>query len=198
MPRLSTPRPADRREQILRHALRLFVEHGIQHVSTRQIAQAVGISQPSLYAHFKSRDAIAVELSERAFAQFSARISQAAASGGTPVERLHRMGAEYVAFGLEHSAAYRVAFMLERPGVDPADHAVIHKAGMGSFGILHDLFREVRQSDDDQTAALAQSAWVSMHGLVALLLARNEFPWVAREKLIRLHLDRVCARAFED
>ncbi len=180
----------------MQHAQRLFVVDGIQNVSTRQIAQAVGISQPSLYAHFKSRDAIAVELSERAFALFSGRMALAAV-GGNAIERLHRMGTEYVAFGLEHTAAYRVAFMLERPNADIADHDAVHKAGMGSFQILHDLFREVRGIDDDETAARAQSTWASMHGLVALLLAREEFPWVDRAMLIRLHLDRVCERAFD-
>ncbi len=194
---MNTLRPADRREQILEHALRLFVANGIQHVSTRQIAQAVGISQPSLYAHFKSRDAIAVELSERAFSLFSERMADAAAAGGTATERLRRMGKEYVAFGLEHSAAYRVAFMLERPNAGLAGHDAVHKAGMASFQILHDLFREVHGTDDDVTAARAQSTWASMHGLVALLLAREEFPWVERDMLIRLHLDRVCARAFD-
>lgn len=196
MARTKTHRPADRREQILQQALRLFAANGIQHVSTRQIAQAVGISQPSLYAHFKSRDAIAVELSERAFALFAERMASAAIEG-TATERLRRMGVEYVTFGLEHSAAYRVAFMLERPDGDIAGHDAVHKAGMTSFEILHDLFREVRGIDNDETAARAQSTWASMHGLVALLLARREFPWVERAMLIRLHLDRVCDRAFD-
>jgi AcrR family transcriptional regulator len=194
--RAQTSRPADRREQILNHALRLFIEHGIQNVTTRKIAQAVGISQPSLYAHFKSRDEIAIELSERAFALLSSRMTDAATLTGTPYERLYRMGQEYVAFGLEHSAAYRVAFMLERTSLKPEGHEAIHKTGMQGFEILHDLFKEVRGSDDEDTAALAQSTWASMHGLVALLLARAEFPWVGREKLIQAHIDRVCARAF--
>ncbi len=191
-----TSRPANRREQILNQSLRLFIEHGIQNVSTRKIAQAVGISQPSLYAHFKSRDEIAIELSERAFAQLSDRMTNAAELKGTPYERLYRMGQEYVAFGLEHSAAYRVAFMLERASLAPEGHEVIHKTGMHGFEILHDLFKEIRGCDDEDTAALAQSAWASMHGLVALLLARAEFPWVERDKLIHVHIDRVCKRAF--
>jgi AcrR family transcriptional regulator len=191
-----TSRPADRREQILTHSLRLFIEHGIQNVTTRKIAQAVGISQPSLYAHFKSRDDIAVELSERAFAQLSERMTIAAEYQGSPYERLYRLGQEYVAFGLEHSAAYRVAFMLERANLEPANYDAIHETGMRGFGILHDLFKEIRGKDDEETAARAQSTWVSMHGLVALLLARAEFPWVAREKLVHIHIDQLCQRAF--
>lgn len=187
----------DRREQILNEAMRLFLDHGVQNVTTREIAAAVGISQPSLYAHFKSREEIAVKLSERAFEQLSARMAAAAHATGTPHQRLHAMGQEYVAFGLEQSAAYRIAFMLEKTTAHPTDQQAIHESGMRCFAILHDLFKTVRDSDDLKTAALAQSAWASMHGLVALLLSRPEFPWIDQNALIACHLDHVCRRAFD-
>ncbi len=187
----------DRREQILNAAMRLFLDHGVQNVTTRDIAAAVGISQPSLYAHFKSREDIAVKLSERAFEQLSARMAAAANAAGTPHERLKCMGQVYVAFGLEQSAAYRIAFMLEKPTAQPSEKQAIHESGMRCFAILHDLFKSVRGSDDLKTAALAQSTWASMHGLVALLLSRPEFPWIEQEVLIACHLEQVCRRAFD-
>jgi AcrR family transcriptional regulator len=196
MPVNVTSRPADRHDQILAQAQRLFIENGIQNVSTRQIAQAVGISQPSLYAHFDSRDAILIELCVHAFGRLRERMIDLPTEG-TPYNRLHRMGVEYVAFGLEESAAYRVAFMLER--ADPSvkhDEAMLD-AGLRAFAVLHDLFKEVRGADDMATATCAQSAWASMHGLVALLLARADFPWVERQALIDHHLLRVCDGAFE-
>lgn len=36
---------------------------------------------------------------------------------------------------------------------------------------------------------LAQSLWAGLHGLVSLLLARREFPWVDIEMLITRHLE---------
>jgi AcrR family transcriptional regulator len=197
MERTIKSRPGERREQILQESLRLFAERGVFQVSTREIAKAVGISQPSLYAHFKSRDEIAIELSQRAFVMLRERMETVDALQGVPVERLRRMGREYVHFGLQHTAAYRVAFMVERANLAPADHLAIHKAGLRGFSVLHGLFKEVRKCDDLRTAALAQSTWASMHGLVSLLLARPEFPWVEQEALIELHLDRVCQNAFE-
>lgn len=190
-----TERPRDRREQILAHALDLFVVHGVQHVSTRQIARAVGISQPSLYAHFATRDAIAVELCRRAFARLRQRMAAALAGGGTPFDRLLRAGHDYVAFGLEEPAAYRVAFMLERPSADPADDAAKLAAGLEAFGVMLDFFREVRGDRGPATDIAAQSCWAAMHGLVALLLTRPGFPWAARVALVAHHLRTVARGA---
>ena len=52
---------------------------------------------------------------------------------------------------------------------------------------------EVSLTVDVEPAALTQSVWSSMHGLVSLLIAKPAFPWVEREKLISSHL-RLMAR----
>lgn len=53
------------REQILDVAARLFVRHGFAATSTRDIADAVGIRQASLYYHFSGKDDILAELLNR-------------------------------------------------------------------------------------------------------------------------------------
>lgn len=47
------------REQILRASSTLFARYGYHGTSTRQIADAVGIRQPSIFYHFPSKAAIA-------------------------------------------------------------------------------------------------------------------------------------------
>lgn len=54
----STERGGERKEQILRTALRLFAKHGIEATGLRQIAQEVGIAQPALYHYFESKAAL--------------------------------------------------------------------------------------------------------------------------------------------
>ena len=53
------------RELILLHASRLFAARGFLGTSTRDIAAAVGIRQPSMYSHFPTKQAIAEELLRR-------------------------------------------------------------------------------------------------------------------------------------
>jgi AcrR family transcriptional regulator len=50
------------RQQILEAAARLFVEHGYAGTSVRDIAAELGIANPSLYYHFRSKREILVEL----------------------------------------------------------------------------------------------------------------------------------------
>ncbi|MYZ38588.1 MULTISPECIES: TetR/AcrR family transcriptional regulator [unclassified Streptomyces] len=51
-----------RREQILKHAARLFAERGFHGVGVDEIGAAVGISGPGLYRHFTGKDAMLAEL----------------------------------------------------------------------------------------------------------------------------------------
>ena len=183
-------RGGERREEILAAALRLFAQQGMASVTTRAIARAVGISQPSLYAHFASADEIGDELCRRGFEGLQARFAAVLRAGGAPGEQLRALGRAYVDFALDQPDLYRIAFMLEDPDcAEPAEDDAAMSAGLNAFGGLRALIAELRGIDDAQTDTLAQSVWASVHGLVALLLARPAFPWVEREALIALHLE---------
>lgn len=179
-------RKTDRREQILRAAEALFIARGVEHVSTREIARAVGISQPSLYAHFDSRERIAIELCVRAFEALGARLRTALDTPGPIRDRLFRICRTYIEFGLENEAAYRVAFMLDMSAHEHEQMPVL-EAGLATFGLLRGLFDELPMDADARDLA-AQSVWVGIHGLVAIILARPDFPFVDRDRLIDHHV----------
>lgn len=46
------------RERLLDAALKLFAEHGFAATTVRQIAQAVGVTDPAIYAHFRGKQAL--------------------------------------------------------------------------------------------------------------------------------------------
>lgn len=195
--RVGKQRSGERREEILAVSLRLFAQHGMASVTTRQIAQAVGISQPSLYAHFSTADEIGEELCQRGFQALGARFADVLAAPGPVIDRLSRLGRAYVDFGLEHPDIYRIAFMLESDRLHAkadANHPA-DAVGLDAFAALRQIVSELRGRDDEATAALAQSIWACMHGLVSLLLARPGFPWVDRDELVASHVAAVSAMA---
>lgn len=51
-------RSSERKEEIVEVALELTAEQGIKNVTTQAIADRVGIAQPTIFRHFKTRDAI--------------------------------------------------------------------------------------------------------------------------------------------
>src|SRR5580698_1447786 len=79
------------KERIKREAMRLFVEHGTDAVSMRDIADAVGMKAPSLYAHFRSRDELIGELFHASYAAYGRQLAEAAAIPGGFRQRLEAM-----------------------------------------------------------------------------------------------------------
>ena len=188
-------RPPTRRATILEHARLLFAAHGLYQVTTRQIARAVGISQPSLYAHFPNRDAIAVEVCRLAFSELASAIT-ARAGALEGCSRIRAIGAAYIDFGLHHPAAYRVAFMLEMPDKHQDEKDSVLDAGLQAFSLLQETYESLL-GQPERAALAAQLTWASLHGLVSLLLARPDFPFRPRAELIEHHLDGLFRRCRE-
>lgn len=52
----------ERKEGIAKAAMRLFAEHGFHGVTTRQLAEAAGVSEALLYRHFRSKEELYAEI----------------------------------------------------------------------------------------------------------------------------------------
>lgn len=193
-PRKAKGHGGERREEILDAALTLFSDQGVYAVSTRQIAEKAGISQPALYAYFATKDDMAAELCVRAFAILSARMKAARVEHRPTPDHFERFLRVYVDFGVENPNAYRVAFMIEKSQPAAFLARTGHRpliAGMEAFQMFRDMVGEYQAqgltvlTDVELTT---QALWAGLHGLVSLLIARPEFPWVERETLIASHI----------
>ena len=77
------------RGQILLNAAKLFGSRGYYGTTTRDIAESVGIRQPSLFHHFASKQLILAELVDADLAQAMSRFAESAALDLGPAERFH-------------------------------------------------------------------------------------------------------------
>ncbi len=75
-----------RKEQILAAALDLLATTPIDGLTTRAIADAVGVSQPAIFRHFRSRQEILVGIAERARMAVEGQVVDLL-SPGAPVDR---------------------------------------------------------------------------------------------------------------
>ena len=86
------------RKRILAEASALFAQKGYHGTSTREIAGAVGIQQPSLFHHFNSKEAIMSDLIDFDLDEPLAVAEREAAAAGSPALRLFR----YLAWDVEY------------------------------------------------------------------------------------------------
>jgi TetR/AcrR family transcriptional regulator, repressor of fatR-cypB operon len=71
------------KQRIVVAALDLFVRDGLCETSVRDIAKASGFSNPALFKHFPSKDALANHLFERCYLELYNLITKAIKSGNT-------------------------------------------------------------------------------------------------------------------
>jgi AcrR family transcriptional regulator len=67
-------RSSGTREKILEAAERLIAAHGAEGLQLKDVADAVGIRPPSIYAHFESRDAICRAVARRLYGGIMAAV----------------------------------------------------------------------------------------------------------------------------
>lgn len=183
----------ERRDEILSGAARLFVEFGFANVTTRRIADELGISQTALYVYFPNKDAILDELCERCFARLVATFEHELAQGGDALHKLKRLMHAYIDFGISNPDEYRITFMLEHEH-GTKDFSLTNPeppAGVTCYLMLQNQVAELgklgRLSCDATLAS--QALWAAGHGLVSLLITMHSFPWAPRETLISQALE---------
>lgn len=162
----------DTRRAILDAAIALFLEHGYENFSLRQVAREIGYTPTTIYLYFEGKDDLLYHVAMEGFKHFGERLQEGYEAGETPLERFGGIGRAYVRFGLENPLHYRLMFMdrgefLQRtppPGLEkPID----------SFAILVRVIAECMEEGlfkqgDPEVHAMA--IWASVHGLVALAI----------------------------
>jgi AcrR family transcriptional regulator len=88
----ANPRPLRRAaaDEILFVAARLFARKGFAATSTREIADAAGLRQPSLFHHYPSKEAILEALLDQALGDSLAFVERQARAPGSAAVRLYR------------------------------------------------------------------------------------------------------------
>lgn len=116
MPRLlSREDVEDFRRRLCVAAEGLFAERGIEAVTMRELAQALGVSPMTPYRYFKDKDAILAAVRAAAFARFADTIEAAMAGPSDPVDKSRHAADAYVGFALAEPHAYKLMFDLSQP-----------------------------------------------------------------------------------
>ena len=162
----------DLRAALLAEAAVMIAEGGSAGVTMRAIGQRLGVSRAAPYRHFADKTALLVAVAANGFRRLGGRL-QAIDAGGkrSSVERLRRLGEEYVRFALENPAHYRL--MYGREALTREELPELREAAEALFEQFVEVIRAHQRSGlikRQNARAQAYVAWSAVHGLASLVI----------------------------
>jgi AcrR family transcriptional regulator len=157
----------------------------------RAVAEAVGVTTPSIYLHFADKQELLAAVVAGVFGELDVAMTEAAATETTPLGRLRAFGLAYVRFALEHPEHYRLAMLEPCPKPNVEVDEVLHSSG---FSHLQTTVEECIAAGvfEGDPLAITFDMWAAAHGVAALMIAKPYLPFGDAEDFA----DRVlCAAA---
>jgi AcrR family transcriptional regulator len=154
----------DLRNALLKAAREVLEERGPSFLGLREISRRVGVSAPSAYHHFPSRDAIALGLAEQGATEMAECLIIASADRR---DTLAPYGEAYVAFVRANPALYRLMFGEGFPAVSRYSKSV-RELRKRSYELMKSNLEKQLPNTELPIAALF--LWSLVHGLGLLLV----------------------------
>lgn len=171
-PTLTTEEVRTRQDEILNVAQRLFEDEGLEAVSTRRIAAAIGCSRATPYRYFPGIDDVLHGLRIRAYQAIRVELESAASAEPEIADKPAAIARAYIGFALEHPDTYELMF---RVGETPEDEPILARAKHEALDVCTRALAEseahghIRLRTDAFTAA--HLFWAAAHGAASLHLS---------------------------
>ncbi len=163
------------RSAILDAARDIVAAEGVDGLTVRAVATAVGYSAGALYEYFESKEAILSALyfegTEGLGSQCQRAVS-ALADDATAVDKLIALGHAYRSYALSHAELYRLVFGGFKSPPKPLEIDCMDESH-GGFGTLMEVAMQgVTEGTmiDLPPYVIACAAWAAVHGFVSLEL----------------------------
>lgn len=150
----------ERRRQIVDATLALLAEHPLERLSTRRIARELGVSQPALFRHFQSREAILLATVDRARDLLGGALTAVVADGADARERMRALLETLLTYVEQHPGLPRLLFADLASDAGPLRTELTRVVAM-QRALVAQLFREGqrdgsfrRDADPDAVAGM--------------------------------------------
>ncbi len=167
----STYHHGDLRRALLDEARALIEERELEGFTLRELARRVGVTHGAAYRHFQDKRELLVAIALEGYADLTAALRSRAATGASLDRHLVSLARAYVAWALDHPAAYRVMFgpRLNEDGAFPEIESAIEASFESVDGVL------VREGGFAPARAreITVSFLTQLHGYTDLVRARR-------------------------
>lgn len=167
-PSPTAARASEVRERILAEATRLFGMRGYGSASVREVCHAAGVTKPTLYYWFQSKEALFVEAVQAQVSRMTEAVRGALACRCTLDERLRRYVRSHVGAALADPDGIRLILATLHPvgeGQPELDPVAVH---MGGVGLVAEALAAAKVSGDLRPDVDPIQAAVSLVGAVNL------------------------------
>jgi AcrR family transcriptional regulator len=154
----------DLREALVEQATRAVERQGHAEVSLRPLADKLRVSQPALYRHFASKEALLAEVAERSWKGLEAVLQKALQGPGDRFARVRACGRAYVRWAHAHPHLFRLLssrLPAEQRGGARAPLPRAH---------YHQNLAGVVPIDDPLLADAFRATWAVSHGLATFVV----------------------------
>lgn len=128
-----------RQDEILGHTLELVREGGLANLTMKKVAERMGFTEPALYRHYPTKQALILGLLDRLEGMLLSRIRALAADMETPpVERLERIVSHHLGLIVDTEG---LPFLLLAEASAAGDEVVIQRMSRIAGGLLESLTR---------------------------------------------------------
>lgn len=172
----------DLRSALIQEALAEVERSGYETLSLRRLAALAGVSRAAPYRHFRSRDALLLELALEG-ARWLVE-AYTATTAETPLERLRDFSRSYIRLSVERPQLFRLMFVSELVKREP-----YKSRWTGASEPAFRAFREAVQAayptaSPEEVEAIQLSWWATKHGLALLGMTGrlDRFPESGRSK----------------
>ncbi|HEY6902203.1 MAG TPA: TetR/AcrR family transcriptional regulator [Puia sp.] len=173
------------RKLILDASMKLFVEEGFGNVTIRRIAEIIEYSPTTVYLYFKDKDEIFFSLHDIGFTKME-EMNRDLATIGNPLLRLHKMGENYIEFGLQNPEYYNLMFIQEEPMKKLSELGCDWVKGDSAISRLKATVTECMEKGylkgDPHLVSL--SVWSFVHGLVSLAIRERMEKFIPQKEMI--------------
>lgn len=161
-------------------------------VSIRAVADAVGVTPPSIYLHFADKEELLIEVCEANFDNVSKAVKEAAAGASDPLEAIKLASLAYARFGIEHPEEYRILFMRKAPTPEREEIEKTRLLNSSGYDWLTGALVQcmdaglIRRTDPHLAVV---GVWSMVHGITSLFISKPGFNWPELEELIEYNID---------
>lgn len=142
---------------------------GVEELSLRALARAVGVSQTAPYRHFSDKNELLVALATRGYEQLLLKLKEAGQQANGPEQQLGVFAHTYVNYAVQHPDLFRLMFgPMDRP---QEDYPELRQAMRETYDLVRAIMRAgmsqgIFKKHDVEYAANA--GWSGIHGLATL------------------------------